>query len=239
MAAEGDGVDFFPGEVIHLGDQFGGDPHDIRLAAKQIHDSPLLDRPLFQAGQEVRARMEAVNDVVHEDLVLEAAAPPGGGDGIGNPGHMLHAAGQDDIRHAGLDHGHSRDDGLHPGDADPVDRDGRDRIGDTGQQGGDAGDVEGVLWLHAAAEADVVDEDRVDSRPADGFLHDDAAQGGAVQLAQTPAEGANGGSAGRYDHALFHKVPPEEMAITTSVGHRLFWHRRESRPRKGRFPGAW
>jgi hypothetical protein len=209
VAPEGHRVDLLPGEVVHLGDQFGGDPHDVRFAAEEFHDAPFLDRPFFQAGQEVRARMEAVDDVVHEDLILKAAAPPGAGNGIGDPRHVLHAAGEDDIRHVGLDHRHPRDDGLHSGDADPVDRDGCNGIGDAGQKGGDACDVEGVHRLHAAAEADIVDESGVDPGPADGLLHDDAAQRGAVHVAQCSAERADGGPTGRYDHTVFHRVPPE------------------------------
>ena len=108
VAAEGHRVDLLPGEVVHLGDQFGRDPHDVGLSAEELDDAALLDRPLLQAGEEVRARMEAVDDVIHEDLVLETASPAGGGDGIGDPRHVLHAAGEDDVRHAGLDHRHAR-----------------------------------------------------------------------------------------------------------------------------------
>jgi hypothetical protein len=79
--------------------------------------------------------VQGVDHGIHELLVLEAAAPAGLGNGVGHAGHVLHTAGQDHVRHAGLDHGHTGDHGLHAGDADPVDGDGRYGVRDAGQEG--------------------------------------------------------------------------------------------------------
>ena len=204
VAPQGHRVDLLAGKAVHLGDELRRDAHDVGLAPEGFDDAALLDGTFFQARDEVGTRMEAMDDVVHEDLVLEPAAPARGRHGIGDPRHVFHAARQDDVRHAGLDHGHAGDDGLHPGDADPVDGGGRHRFGDSRHEGRDPGDVQGVCGLPAAAEADVVDEGRVYLGPLDGLLHHDTPQGGAVEVTQRAAEGSNGGPAGRYDNDIFH-----------------------------------
>jgi hypothetical protein len=196
VAAERHRVDLLTRKIVHLGDQFGRDPHDVGLSAEELHDAPLLDRPLLQAGQEVRARMETVDYVIHEDLVLKTASPACGGNGVGDPRHVLHAAGKDDLRHACLYHRHARDDRFHAGDADPVDRYRGDGLRDPRHQSGDAGDVEGVHRLHTAAETDVVDERGIDPCSVYRLPHHDTPESGAVRIAKRTAEGADSGPAG-------------------------------------------
>lgn len=137
-------------------------------------------------------------------LILEAAAPPGSRNRIGNAGHMLGPSGQDDVGHTGLDHGHAGDGGLHARDADPVDGDGGNGFGDSGQQGADPGHIQGVGGFHAAAVADIVDHDRIDARPPNGLFHSDTRQDGAVQVTEGAAECADGGPAAGYDDNVFH-----------------------------------
>ena len=206
VAAEGHLVDLFARETVNLRDQLCRDPHDVGLAAEELHHTALLHRPLFQPGQEVRARMETVDDFVDKNLVLKAASPAGSGNGIGDSRHVLHSARENDIGHSGLNHRHPGEDGLHPGDADPVHGHGRDRFGYSRHQRGDPGDVQRVRRLHAAAETDIVDQHGVDSGTLDRLLHDDAAEGSAVEVAKRAAKGADGGPAGRYDNAILHDV---------------------------------
>ena len=207
VAAEGHLVDLFTRETMDLCDQLRRNPHDVGLASEEFHHAALLHRPLFQPGQEVRARMKTVDDFVNKNLVLKAASPAGSGNGIGDSRHVLHSARENDIGHSGLNHRHPGEDGLHPGDADPVHGHGRDRFGYSRHQRGDPGDVQRVRRLHAAAETDIVDQCGVYSGTLDRLLHDDAAQGSAVEVAKRAAKGADGGPAGRYDYAILHDVP--------------------------------
>ena len=84
---------------------------------------------------------------------------------------MFHAAGQNHIRHAGLDHGRTADDRFHAGNTNPVDRYGRDRIRDTGQKSPDPGNVHGIRRIHAASKTNIIDDSGVNAGPLDRFFH--------------------------------------------------------------------
>ena len=80
-------------------------------------------------------------DKWEEDLILEATAPSGAGNGVGDTGHMLGSAGEDDVGHSRLDHGHPGNGGLHAGNTDPVNGSCRYRVRDAGHKGGNPGDI--------------------------------------------------------------------------------------------------
>ena len=77
--------------------------------------------------------MQAANQGVHEDLILEATSPAGGRNDIRDPGHVFDTPGKNDIGHAGLDHGHSGDGCFHARNAHTVDGYGGNSVGYTGQ----------------------------------------------------------------------------------------------------------
>jgi hypothetical protein len=141
---------------------------------------------------------------VHELLVLDPTAPARLGHLIGHTGHVLHASGQHDIGHAGLDHGHARDHRLHAGDADAVDGGRCNRIGNTGQQGGHSSDVECIGRFHAAAKSNIVNHGRIDPGTRNCRLHDAAADAGRMGISQTTAKCTDSRTTGGNDNHFFH-----------------------------------
>ncbi len=172
VAPQGHGVHLLAADVVLLGDEFRRMPHDVGFSPEHVHYGAFLDGPLLEARLEAGAAVEGLDHHVVEALVLQAAAPACGRHRVGDSGHVLDAAGEHHVDEACLDHGHAGDDGLHPGDADPVDGHGRRGVGrDPRIDGRHAGHVERVVGLEAAAEAHVVDDGGIDARPLDGLLH--------------------------------------------------------------------
>ncbi len=57
--------------------------------------------------------MQSADHGIYESSILKAAAPTGIKTYVGCAGHMLDAAGQDNIGHSGFDHGCAAEDGFH------------------------------------------------------------------------------------------------------------------------------
>jgi len=198
-------IHFLTADVVKMGHKFGGLSHDIGFADKEF------GRGLFQIQgsrdiqwHDVGAAVQGMNHGIDKLLILKTASPPGTRNRVGNAGHMLDTTGQDDIGHAGLDHGHSRNHGFHSGNADPVDGGGRHRIRNACQECGNPCRVQGIMMFQAAPVTHIINQGGIDIGPSDGFFHGDTGQGGAVQILQASAERADGGSTGGNNDHVFH-----------------------------------
>ncbi len=135
MAAQRDLVHFLPADVEMLGDEFRRVPHNIRFALKKGKRRLFgVHRAVFGMRYDVGPAIQAADHIVDAFVVLQAVPPPGARQRVRRTGHMLYPAGQDDIGHAGPDHCHPRKNGLHAGNADPVDRHRRHRFRYAGQK---------------------------------------------------------------------------------------------------------
>ena len=77
VAAQGDGIDLFPTEVMFIGNEFRRDPHDIGFTPEEVDNRTLLDRPLLKPGQQMGSGMQTMHEIIHKNLILEAASPAG------------------------------------------------------------------------------------------------------------------------------------------------------------------
>ncbi len=150
---------------------------------------------------------QAVGDhgVLHL-VVAHAGAPAGGGEGVGGGGHILHAAGHDDLSVAAGDGPAGLNDRLHAGAAHHAHRVGGDGGGHAGLQSGLAGGVLAQAGGEDAAEHDLVHVLRLHIGPVQGLLDDGGAQLGGGGVLQGPAEGADGGAAAVDDINFSHDV---------------------------------
>ena len=146
--------------------------------------------------------------VVHhgvDDLVVaHAGAPTGGGDGIGSGGHILGAAGHDDLSIAGHDGAGSLDDGLHAGAAHHGHGVSGDLDGQTGLQGDLTGGVLAQAGGQDAAEHDLVNVLGLHAGAIQSFLDDDSAQLDSGSVLQGAAKGADSGTAAVNDIDFSH-----------------------------------
>jgi len=69
---------------------------------------------------------------------------------------MLNASGQDDLGHAGLDHGHTGEHGFHARYADAIDGNSSHIFGYPGHESADPGNVQGIRGFNAATESDII-----------------------------------------------------------------------------------
>ena len=119
--------------------------------------------------------------------------------------HVLHAACNDDVGIAGLDHLGSHVDAVQTGAADDVDGDGGGLDGQAGLQGSLTSDVLAQTGLDDAAHVDMVDLLRLNVGAVQSLLDDDGAQLSSGDIGEGAAELANGSTAGAGDDDLFHK----------------------------------
>jgi hypothetical protein len=176
-------------------------PTDVPLLGDELGAPELADLPVAVAGHPALAAGERV---------LEAER---GGERHGaadrDLGHLLHAAGHDDVVHAGH-HGLGGEvDGLLGGAALAVDRGARDVLGEPGGQPAGAGDVAGLAPDRVdAAEHDVLDGGGVDPRALHERAERVGPEVGGVDLAQAPAPAPDGGADGVDDEGFGHRVAP-------------------------------
>ncbi len=102
------------GNVHVLGDEFGRVSHNVGFADTQAQRRLRgIHRPIFRVRDDVGTAVQGVDHGIHKNGVLKTTAPAGIGDLIGHTAHVFHTTGQDHLGHAGLNHGHARQHGLH------------------------------------------------------------------------------------------------------------------------------
>ena len=148
---------------------------------------------------------------VHHLVVTHAGAPAGGGDGVGGGGHVLGAAGHDDVGVAGQNGTGALNDGLHAGAAHHAHSVGGDADGDAGLQRALAGHVLAQTGGEDAAEHDLVHLLRLHAGAAQRLLDHGGAHLGGGGVLQASAKGTDGGTAA-VDHIdFFHSVTSKMM----------------------------
>ena len=125
--------------------------------------------------------------------------------------HRFGAAGENHVRVTQHDALRGHGDGLQTGRAEAIDGHGRGFHGQAGAKQSDARDVHSLLGFgHGAAEDDVLDLPRVETRDAvDGRAHGDGGQIIGPRSAQRTFEGfADGGADGTGDNSVSHGLLP-------------------------------
>ena len=118
--------------------------------------------------------------------------------------HVLHAACNNDVGIAGLDHLSSHVDAVQTGTADNVDGDGGGLDRQTSLQGSLTCDVLAQASLNDAAHVDMVDLLGLDVGTVQSLFDDDGAQLSSGDIGEGAAELANGSTACAGDDDLFH-----------------------------------
>jgi hypothetical protein len=167
---------------------------------------------LLGAGAHGHLVEGAEEAVVHHrvDDLLVADAVPGARSGqeVGRLGHGLHAAGDDDVGLAVLDHLVGEVDGVEAGQAHLVDRGGGHRHRDAGVDGGLAGrDLAGPGLQHLAHEH-VVHLLGGDARPLEGRLDGEPTQLGGGEAGEGTGELADRRASAAEDHGTGHVESP-------------------------------
>ena len=143
--------------------------------------------------------------------VAHARAVAAGGQGVGSGGHVLGAAGHNDLGVAGQNGAGALDDALHAGTADHTHGIGGDADGDTGAQRHLAGHVLSLGGGENAAEHDLIHLLRLYVGALKRLGHDGGAQLGGGHVLQGAPEGANGSAAAIDNVDVLHKLdPPNE-----------------------------
>ena len=114
---------------------------------------------------------------------------------VGSGGHILHAAGHDDLRIPGGDGPAGFDHGLHAAAADHADGVGGNGNGHAGLHGRLTAGVLTQTGHQGAAHHDLVHLVRFHTGALQGFLDDDGAQLGGGGILQGAAHGTHGGTA--------------------------------------------
>ena len=118
--------------------------------------------------------------------------------------HVLHAACNNDISIACLDHLSSHVHAVQTGAADHVDGDSGGLDGQASLQGSLTSDVLAQTSLNDAAHVNMIDLLGFDVCTVQGLLDDDGAQLSCGNVGQSAAELADSGTACRCDNDLFH-----------------------------------
>ena len=153
-----------------------------------------------------------INHVVHhgvDDLVVvHPGAPAGGGDGVGGRGHVLGAAGHDDVGIAAQDGAGALDDALHAGAANHAHGVGGHGVGQARLHTHLAGRVLAQGGGEHTAEHQLVHVLGSDVSALQGFLDNDSAHVHGGGVLQRATKGADSGTAAIYDIKFFHVDPP-------------------------------
>ena len=119
--------------------------------------------------------------------------------------HVLHAACNDDVGIAGLNHLGSHVDAVQTGAADHVDGDGGGLDGQAGLQGSLTCNVLAQASLDNAAHVDMVDLLGLDVCAVQSLLDDNGTQLCSGDIGEGAAELTDGSTAGAGNDDLFHK----------------------------------
>jgi hypothetical protein len=114
VAAESNLIHFLAGNFVLLGEELGGEPHDVWLSA---HHG---DGPVLWVRHHRRAHHQPVDHCVHQLRVGVADAPASPGDHVGGVAHGLHTATQDHVGKSGSDVEEAGLEGLHATEAHSV-----------------------------------------------------------------------------------------------------------------------
>ena len=189
LGGGGELVEFLAGQVPLVADVLRGQAHvDVVHGAVQA----VVDHHVDHAGGR------------HVHAVAEAGLRQG----VGRGAHVLHAAGDDDVRVAALDglggHGH----GLETAAANLVDGHRRHLLRDAGLEHGLAGRVLAQGAGEHAAEDHLVDHLRLDARPLQGLPDDQRAELHRRDILQGTAEFADRCPAGANKNHFTHSLLP-------------------------------
>ena len=149
------------------------------------------------------------------DLSPRRIAGAGVGQEVRGVGHGLHAAGDDDVGVAGLDHLVGQVDGVEAGQADLVDRGGRDAHGDAGVGGGLAGGDLARAGLDDVAHEDVVDLVGADAGPLERRRDGDTAEIGGGHRGESARQPPDGRPCAGDDHRSSHGYPLSTLLVLT------------------------
>ena len=157
-----------------------------------------------------------VHHRVDDLLVADPVAAPGAGEEVRGVGHGLHAAGDDDVGLAGVDHEVGQVDGVHARGAHLVDGGGGHAHGDAGVDGGLAGgDLAGAGLEHVAHE-DVLDLLGREPGPLEGALDGEATELGGGEAGERSGELSDRRTGASDDHGSGHA----DIPLVTGLGRR-------------------
>ena len=177
MASESHFIHFFPADMVKMGYKLGGVTHNIRFSCKrsgrfllQVQRSGGIER------KKVRTAVKCMHHGIHKNLILQATSPPCSRNRVRHTRHVLNASCQNNVRHSGLNHGHTGNYRFHSGNADPVDSGCSHRIRNPGHQRSHSGYIQRIVMFHTTAIPDIIDHCRIDSGTLDSFFHGNTGQ---------------------------------------------------------------
>ena len=153
---------------------------------------------------------QAVDDHgVNQGALVHTGTPAGGRDGVGGSGHVLGAAGHDDVGVAAQNGAGTFNDGLHTGTADHGNSVGGHFLRNTGLDGDLAGHILAKTCGEHAAEHDLIDRLRLHTGAAERLFDNDCTHLGSGDILQAAAERTNSGTAAVYNVQILHLKPPK------------------------------
>ena len=154
-----------------------------------------------------------VHHGVDDLVVVHPGAPAGGGDGVGGRGHVLGAAGHDDVGITGDNGAGTLNDALHAGAADHAHGVGGDLNGNPGLEGGLAGHVLAQAGGQNAAKHDLIHILGGNIGALERFLDDNGTHLGSRNVLQGPAERADSGTAAVHNIDFSHGTNLHKLSI--------------------------
>ena len=139
-------------------------------------------------------------------LVAHAGAPALVGEGKGSGGHVLGAAGHNDVGVTGLDGTGGLDDGLHAGAADHADGVGGDGEGNAGLHADLASHILAQAGGQHTAKHDLIHVLGGDIGALQGLLDHDRAQIGCGDILQRATKITNSSTAAVYNVHFAHDI---------------------------------
>jgi len=114
------------------------------------------------------------------------------------------ASSQNNIGHAGLDHGHPRDYRFHTRGTNAINGDSNGGLRYASHEGGNSGHIKGVCRFQTAAKPYIIKHVRLNSNTFYGLLHGHASNGGRVHVSKCAPKCPNSRATGGNNNHVFH-----------------------------------